>query len=159
VLLSDGAGIVIDTGEAVTRVKRGDRVTPCFFQSWLSGHPDAQSFASALGGAIDGVLSNEAVFDEQGLVKIPDHLSFEEAATLPCAALTAWSAMFEHGNVRPGDTVLTLGTGGVSIFALQFARAVGATVAITSSSDEKLDHARKLGAQVAINYKAVPEWD
>jgi NADPH:quinone reductase-like Zn-dependent oxidoreductase len=157
--LSDGAGEVIAVGADVTRVRKGDRVTPAFFQTWISGCANAAVFQSALGGAIDGVLQSEAVFNEEGLVKIPDHLSFEEAATLPCAAVTAWNAMFEQGNVRPGSTVLTLGTGGVSIFALQFAKAAGATVVITSGSDEKLQKAKKLGGDHIINYKKAADWD
>jgi NADPH:quinone reductase-like Zn-dependent oxidoreductase len=159
VLCSDGAGDVIECGKAVTRVKKGDRVTPAFFQTWLAGAPNAEAFKSALGGAIDGVLSNEAVFNEEGLVKIPEHLSYEEAATLPCAALTAWNALFESGNVQSGQTVLTLGTGGVSIFALQFAKMVGARAIISSSSDDKLAKAKKMGADVLINYKKNPDWD
>lgn len=157
--LSDGAGEVIDVGPEVTRVGKGDRVTPAFFQKWLSGAPNAQAFQSALGGAIDGVLQSEAVFDEEGLVKIPSHLSFEEAATLPCAALTAWNALFEQDQLVPGMSVLTLGTGGVSIFALQFAKAAGAVVTITSSSDEKLKRAKQLGAHHTVNYKTNPDWD
>jgi NADPH:quinone reductase-like Zn-dependent oxidoreductase len=157
--LSDGAGEVVEVGSAVTRVKRGDRVTPIFMQKWLGGQVTAEASASALGGAIDGVLRNEGVFDENGLVKIPSHLSFEEAATLPCAALTAWHAMYEAGHVVAGSSLLTLGTGGVSIFALQFAKASGAQVVITSSSDEKLEHAKKLGADVLINYRKNADWD
>jgi NADPH:quinone reductase-like Zn-dependent oxidoreductase len=159
VMLSDGAGEVIQVGTAVTRVKKGDRVMPAFFQTWLSGEGNAEVFKSSLGGGIDGVLSNEAVFHEDGLVHIPSHLSYEEASTLPCAGVTAWNAMFESGNLLPGQTVLTLGTGGVSIFALQFAKAAGATVIITSSHDEKLQRAKKLGADVLINYKQTPDWD
>lgn len=157
--ISDGAGEVIEVGERVTRVKRGDRVTPIFMQRWIGGRLTNDSAQSALGGAIDGVAQNEAVFHQDGLVKIPEHLSFEEAATLPCAALTAWNALFEAGDVSPGDTVLTLGTGGVSIFALQFAKAAGATVVITSSSDDKLTRAKKLGADVGINYRTSVDWE
>lgn len=157
--LSDGAGEVMEVGSAVTRFKRGDRVTPIFMQKWIAGQLDAHAGKSALGGAIDGVLQNEAIFDESGLVRIPDHLTYEEAATLPCAAVTAWNAMFEAGDIRPGSRVLALGTGGVSIFAMQFAKAAGALVAITSSSDEKLERAKQLGADVCINYKTHPDWD
>ncbi|HEY9791612.1 MAG TPA: NAD(P)-dependent alcohol dehydrogenase [Candidatus Obscuribacterales bacterium] len=159
VVLSDGAGSVVETGAAVTRVKKGDRVMPAFFQTWISGEPHADKFKGALGAGIDGVLRNEAVFNEDGLLLVPDHLSFEEAATLPCAALTAWNALFEYGDVQPGTSVLTLGTGGVSIFALQLAKAAGARVVISSSSDEKLKRAKELGADVTINYKQTPEWD
>lgn len=157
--LSDGAGEVIEVGSSVTRFKRGDRVTPIFMQKWIAGQLDANAGKSALGGAIDGVLQNEAIFDESGLVKIPAHLTYEEAATLPCAAVTAWNAMFEAGDIKPGSRVLALGTGGVSIFAMQFAKATGALVAITSSSDEKLERAKQLGADVCINYKTHADWD
>lgn len=157
--LSDGAGVVVEVGHAVTRVKKGDRVMPAFCQAWLGGEASAEAFKSALGGGIDGVLRNEAVFNENGLVPVPEHLSFEEAATLPCAALTAWNSLFEHGSVKPGTSVLTLGTGGVSIFALQLAKAAGATVVITSSSDQKLKRAKELGADITINYKNEPDWD
>ncbi|MBY0548651.1 MAG: NAD(P)-dependent alcohol dehydrogenase [Candidatus Obscuribacterales bacterium] len=157
--LSDGAGEVIEVGSSVSRVKRGDRVTPIFMQRWLSGMLDKDAAKSALGAAIDGVLQNEAVFHEDGLVKIPEHLSFEEAATLPCAAVTAWNALMESGKILPGARVLTLGTGGVSIFALQFAKAAGAEVIITSSSDAKLERAKKLGAVMGINYGQTPDWE
>lgn len=157
--LSDGAGEVVATGSSVTRVKRGDRVTPIFMQSWIAGECNKRAANTALGGAIDGVLTSEGVFNEEGLVHVPSHLSFEEAATLPCAALTAWHSLFEKRPIVPGDVVLTLGTGGVSIFALQLAKAAGATVAITSGSDEKLDRAKKLGADLLINYKKEVDWD
>ncbi len=157
--LSDGAGEVVEVGSNVTRFKKGDRVTPIFMQKWIGGQLHKEAGRSALGGAIDGVLQNEALFHEEGLVRIPEHLSYEEAATLPCAALTAWNALFESGLVKPGNTVLTLGTGGVSIFALQFAKAAGARVIITSSSDEKLQRARELGAHIGINYRTTPDWE
>lgn len=157
--LSDGAGEVIDVGSAVTRFKRGDRVTPIFMQGWLSGELEKQAAGTALGGAIDGVLRNEGIFNENGLVLIPEHLSYEEAATLPCAAVTAWHALFEERPIKPGASVLALGTGGVSIFALQLAKAAGARVAITSSSDDKLERAKKLGADVLVNYSKHPDWD
>lgn len=157
--LSDGSGEVMEVGSAVTRVKRGDRVTPIFMQKWIAGQLNTDCAKSALGGAIDGVLQDEAIFHEDGLVHIPSHLSFEEAAALPCAAVTAWNSLFEHGDLHPGETVLLLGTGGVSIFALQFAKAAGAKVVITSSSDEKLERAKKLGADVLVNYKNHPDWD
>lgn len=157
--LSDGAGEVLEVGSDVKRFKRGDRVTPIFMQSWIAGQIGANDGKSALGGAIDGVLQNEAIFNESGLVRFPDHLTYEEAATLPCAAVTAWNALFETGDIKPGSKVLTLGTGGVSIFAMQFAKAAGALVAITSSSQEKLERAKQLGADVCINYKTNPDWD
>lgn len=157
--LSDGAGEVIEIGKAVTRFKRGDRVMPIFMQKWIGGQISKEASSSSLGGSIDGVLQNEAVFDEEGLVTIPAHLSYEEGATLPCAAVTAWNAMFENGDVKPGSSLLTLGTGGVSIFALQFAKAAGARVVITSSSDDKLERAKKLGADITVNYRKNPDWE
>lgn len=157
--LSDGAGEVIEVGSAVRKFKRGDRVTPIFMQKWIAGQLSSEGGKSALGGAIDGVLQNEIVLNEEGLVRIPQHLSFEEAATLPCAAVTAWNALFEQGNLQAGNSLLTLGTGGVSIFALQLAHASGAQVVITSSSEEKLERAKKLGADVCVNYKTNPNWD
>jgi NADPH:quinone reductase-like Zn-dependent oxidoreductase len=155
---SDGAGVVSAVGSGVTRVKVGDRVCPLFFQSWLSGPVTAESRMKALGGALDGVLQQHMLLIEDGVSKIPDYLSFEEAATLPCAGLTAWRAITVEAPVGPGDTILVQGTGGVSIFALQFAKARGAKVIVTSSSDEKLERAKKLGADFTINYKTNPEW-
>jgi NADPH:quinone reductase-like Zn-dependent oxidoreductase len=157
---SDGAGEVITVGEGVTRWKVGDRVCPIFIQAWLEGKPSAEKHRTSLGGGdLDGVLRECGTFEESGLVRIPDHLSFEEGATLPCAAVTAWNALVESGNLKAGETVLTLGTGGVSIFALQFAKIHGARVIVTSSSDEKLKHARMLGADETVNYKKTPDWD
>lgn len=156
--LSDGAGEVVELGEDVSRVKVGDRVAGIFMQSWMGGEMEPEDRSSALGGAIDGVLAEYVVFDERGLVHVPAHLSFEQAATLPCAAVTAWNALFGHNSLVPGQTVLVLGTGGVSIFALQFAHAAGARVIATSSSDEKLARALALGASDGVNYKAEPEW-
>jgi NADPH:quinone reductase-like Zn-dependent oxidoreductase len=158
--LSDGAGEVIETGEGVTRWKVGDRVCPIFTQGWLEGRYTADKARTTLGGGdLDGALREQGVFNEQGLVGIPDHLSYEEAATLPCAAVTAWHALVDVANVKAGDTVLTLGTGGVSIFALQFAKLHGARVIATSSSDEKLARVKELGADDTINYKSHPDWD
>ena len=157
--LSDGAGVVEEVGESVTRFKKGDRVAACFMQKWIDGPPTPEKGASALGGAIDGVLRESAVFSEAGLVSIPDQLSFEEAAALPCAAVTAWHALFEHSPMAPGETVLLQGTGGVSIFALQFANAAGLRTIVTSSSDGKLARARELGANETVNYKKTPNWD
>lgn len=156
--LSDGAGVVEETGPGVSRFAKGDRVAACFMQSWIEGPPTKQKGVSALGGAIDGVLREFAVFSEEGLVPAPAGLSDEELAALPCAAVTAWHALFEHSPGAPGDTVLLLGTGGVSIFALQFAKAAGLRTIITSSSDEKLARAKQLGASELINYKQNPEW-
>ncbi len=157
--LSDGAGEVAALGPDVSRVAVGDRVAACFMQSWLGGEIAPDDAASSLGGAIHGVLGEYRLFDQQGLVKLPAHLSYEEGATLPCAALTAWNALF-HGP-RPltvGQSVLLLGTGGVSVFALQFAHAAGARVIATSSADGKLAQAKALGADAGVNYRAQPEW-
>jgi NADPH:quinone reductase-like Zn-dependent oxidoreductase len=156
--LSDGVGTVEKTGTGVTRFRPGDRVAGCFFQQWIDGPNTKEKGRSALGGAIDGVAREYAIFSEDGLVAVPAFLSDEEAATLPCAAVTAWHALFEERPSIPGDTVLLLGTGGVSIFALQLAILAGLRVMITSSSDEKLARARNLGAHITINYKATPEW-
>jgi NADPH:quinone reductase-like Zn-dependent oxidoreductase len=156
---SDGAGEVEALGPGVDAFAPGDRVAGCFFQRWTDGPITPEAMASALGGALDGVLADYAVFDQAGLVPVPAHLSFEEAATLPCAALTAWNALVVQGRVKAGDTVLLLGTGGVSIFALQFAALHGARVIVTSSNDDKLARARDLGAWQTINYRATPDWD
>lgn len=155
---SDGAGEVAAVGPGVTRVAVGNRVCPMFFQSWFDGGPSASGRRLALGGTRPGVLQELMVLDAEGVARIPDHLTFAEAATLPCAALTAWRALFDEAHLRPGQTVLVQGTGGVSIFALQFAKMAGATVIVTSSSDEKLERARALGADHTINYRAVTEW-
>lgn len=157
--LSDGAGVVEEIGAGVTRFKTGDHVAACFMQKWIEGPPTREKGASALGGAIDGVLREFAVFSEEGLVRLPAGLSDEEAAALPCAAVTAWHALFEHAPMAPGDTVLIQGTGGVSVFALQFAVAAGLRTIVTSSSDQKLERARKLGASETINYKSTPNWE
>ncbi len=158
--LSDGAGEVIEIGENVTRWKVGDRVCPIFMQGWLGGAPTREKARTALGGGdLDGVLREYGAFDENGLVRSPEHLSYEEAATLPCAAVTAWHALVEFGNLKAGEAVLTLGTGGVSTFALQLAKLHGARVIATSSSDEKIARVRKLGADDTINYKSTPDWD
>jgi NADPH:quinone reductase-like Zn-dependent oxidoreductase len=154
---SDGVGEVVEIGDKVTNWQKGDRVAGIFFQNWTSGKATETQMNTALGGGIDGTLAEYAIFPEHGLVKIPEHLSYEEAATLPCAALTAWNAL-STGRLIPGQTVLTLGTGGVSIFALQFAKLFGAKVIITSSSDKKLDRAIALGADATINYRTHPEW-
>jgi NADPH:quinone reductase-like Zn-dependent oxidoreductase len=158
--LSDGAGEVIEIGENATRWKVGDRVCPIFMQGWLGGALTREKARTALGGGdLDGVLREYGAFDENGLVRIPEHLSYEEAATLPCAAVTAWHALVEFGNLKAGEAVLTLGTGGVSTFAVQLAKLQGARVIATSSSDEKIARVRELGADDTINYKKTPDWD
>lgn len=156
--VSDGVGTVIAVGPAVSRVKVGDRVCPTYFQGWISGEPTADRFATALGGPLDGVMAELVCLSEQGVVHVPDYLTDEEAATLPCAALTAWSAISIHAATRPGDHVLIQGTGGVALFALAFAKFHGAHATVISSSDAKLERARALGADATINYQAVPEW-
>jgi NADPH:quinone reductase-like Zn-dependent oxidoreductase len=155
---SDGAGEVVATGENVTHIKTGDRVASIFMQNWLDGPPTPARHRGALGGDLDGMLAEYVVLPENGIVPIPEHLSWEEAATLPCAGVTAWNAIVHAGNVKAGDTVVIQGTGGVSIFALQFAKLLGARVLGTSSSDEKLIRAKKLGLDAGVNYKQNPEW-
>jgi NADPH:quinone reductase-like Zn-dependent oxidoreductase len=155
---SDAAGEVVAVGEGVTRVKPGERVCGIFMQGWLGGEISEAAARTALGGAIDGVLAESVVLNQEGVVPIPGDLSFEEAATLPCAGVTAWHALVTRGQIKAGDTVLTLGTGGVSTFALQFGVASGARVIVTSSSDEKLARAKSLGAWETINYKTTPDW-
>lgn len=156
--LSDGAGTVEAVGPGVTRFGAGDRVTANFFQSWIGGAPSEERLAGNLGGMLEGTLAEYRVFHEDGLVATPPHLSDEEAASLTCAGLTAWSGVITQGRVQPGETVLVQGTGGVSLFALQFAKLAGARVIATSSSDEKLARVRKLGADETINYRTTPDW-
>lgn len=156
--LSDGAGEVLQVGPGVTRFKVGDRVAATFFARWNEGRRTADVAASARGGGVDGMLSEVVVSHEDGLVKIPDHLTFEEAATLPCAGVTAYRALFTDGRLQRGQFVLLEGTGGVSLFGLQFAAAAGARPIITSSSDEKLQRARTLGAFGTVNYRTHAEW-
>lgn len=156
---SDGAGIVEEIGDGVTAFQKGDRVVGCFFQNWLSGGIHDGVMGSALGGPIDGLLCEYAVLKESGALPVPDHLSFEEAACLPCAGLTAWNCLIEAGAARPGQTVLLLGTGGVSIFAQQMAAASGIRTILTSSSDDKLDRAAALGTNERINYRNKPDWE
>ena len=156
--LSDGAGEVVELGPDVSRVKVGDRVAGLFMQTWLGGDMEPAHVESSRGGAIDGVLAEYVVFDQDGVVHVPAHLSFEEGATLPCAGVTAWNALYAMKPLKVGETVLILGTGGVSIFALQFAHAAGARVIATSSSDDKLVKAKALGASDGINYRQHPEW-
>jgi NADPH:quinone reductase-like Zn-dependent oxidoreductase len=157
--LSDGAGVVTAIGHGVTRVKPGDRVAAIFMQDWIEGPADDLKANSALGGSVDGMMASQVCLNAEGLVHFPEHLSFEDAATLPCAAVTAWHALFHSGRLRPGESVLVLGTGGVSLFALQFAKMAGARVIATSSSDAKLERLRPMGADAVVNYKTTPEWD
>jgi NADPH:quinone reductase-like Zn-dependent oxidoreductase len=159
--LSDGVGEVVATGEGVQRFKTGDRVAGTFLPGWIDGELTPEKLRSpSLGGVgADGVLAELVAFDEETVVKVPEHLSDEEAATLPLAGVTAWNAVLRRGGVKPGDSVLVQGTGGVSLFALQFARMAGAQVIATSSSDEKLRRARQLGAVHGINYRETPDWD
>ncbi len=157
--LSDGVGEVLAVGDGVTRVKTGDRVAGIFMQSWIVG-PFQDSFAkSAMGGAIDGVLAEKVVLPAEGVTPIPQHLSYEEAATLPCAGVTAWNSVVETGEVKSSDTILVLGSGGVSVFALQFARLNGARVIATSGSDQKAERLKELGASDVVNYRTVADWD
>jgi NADPH:quinone reductase-like Zn-dependent oxidoreductase len=157
--MSDGAGEVVAVGDGATRVKIGDRVAGIFFQDWISGRLTKQKMKSDLGGGIDGMLAEYVLLHQDGLVILPDHLSYEEGATLPCAAVTGWHALVTKGNISEDETVLLLGTGGVSIFALQFAKMHGARVIVTSSSDEKLARVKEFGADEIINYQKIPEWE
>jgi NADPH:quinone reductase-like Zn-dependent oxidoreductase len=156
--ISDGAGEVAEVGEGVTRVKIGDRIAGIFIQSWLAGEATPTTPQTVLGGSVDGMLAEYVVLPQEGLVHIPRHLSYEEASALPCAAVTAWHALTTW-TLKPGITVLVQGTGGVSIFALQFAKLAGARVLVTSSSDEKLQKAASMGASDLINYQTTPDWD
>lgn len=158
--LSDAAGEVVEVGTGVTKWKPGDRVCSTVIPAWIDGGPTAATARSAIGaGNAPGVLREYAAFDEQAIVCAPPNLSFAEASTLPCAALTAWNALAVSGKVTAGETVLTLGSGGVSVFAVQFAKLIGARVIATSSSDEKLEHARRVGADETINYRRHEDWD
>jgi NADPH:quinone reductase-like Zn-dependent oxidoreductase len=157
--LSDGAGEVVSTGARATRFSKGARVAASFFPRWIDGRPKAEYFAAALGGGVDGMLSQYVTLDQDSLVAIPAHLTYEQAATLPCAGVTAWNGLVTRGHTQPGDFVLLQGTGGVSIFGLQLALALGARPMITSSSDDKLARAKKLGAVATINYRTTPDWD
>lgn len=158
---SDGAGEVVGVGEGVTRWQVGDRVMPIFAQRWFDGDPSDEKRKTSLGAGAqwDGVLREFGAFSEESVVRIPEHLSYEEAATLPCSALTAWNALFESGRLRPGETVLTLGTGGVSIFAVQFAKMAGARVFATSGNSEKIERLSELGVDGAVNYREAEDWD
>jgi NADPH:quinone reductase-like Zn-dependent oxidoreductase len=156
--VSDGVGTVAEVGPGVTAVKVGQRVAGLFMPAWREGELNDARARSALGGSVDGLLAECAVLPETGVIAVPEHLSDEEAATLPCAALTAWNALFVAGTVQPGESVLVQGTGGVSLFALQLARLAGARVILTSSSADKIQKAHALGAHETINYKSTPEW-
>ncbi|HEY3308766.1 MAG TPA: NAD(P)-dependent alcohol dehydrogenase [Desulfuromonadaceae bacterium] len=156
--LSDGAGEVVEVGEGVTRWKSGDRVIPTFFQRWSAGGITKDVPASALGGALNGVLQEYAVFDQEGLVALPSHLSFEEGATLPCAGVTAWNCLYS-GHLICGNSVLVMGSGGVSMFALQLALAAGARVIATTSSDDKAARLKEYGVSDVINYRKEPAWE
>jgi len=155
---SDGVGEVVEVGDGVTRVAPGDRVATLFSQGWLKGEPTAEELRATLGGPIDGALTERMVLPAAGVIPVPEHLTDAEAACLPCAGLTAWSALVELGRVTAGDVVLVQGTGGVSLFALQFATILGARAIVTSSSDAKLERARELGAWKTINYREDPDW-
>lgn len=156
--LSDGAGEVVGLGPDVTRFSAGDRVAATYFPRWLSGPGTPEVTADDLGGTLDGVLAEYLIFPEDALVAVPAHLDYAEAATLPSAGITAWRAVVSDGGLVPGQSVLTMGSGGVSTFALQFAALGGARVIATSSSDEKLDRLTALGAAETINYRTTPEW-
>lgn len=156
--VSDGAGEVIAVGDGVTGFKPGDRVLGHFFPNWLAGEPSVEKFSISMGGPLDGWLCEQRTFPANALAHIPEHLSYEEAAALPCAALTAWSAIVTLGCVQPGERVLIQGTGGVALFALQFAKLAGAEVIMTSSSDEKLARVKAMGADHLINYRTDANW-
>ena len=156
--ISDGVGEVVEIGEGVTRVALGDRVCPTFFQNWIAGAPSPARFASALGGPLDGVMSDLVCLSEDGVVRVPSYMSDAAAATLPCAALTAWSAIATHGQTRAGDKLLIQGTGGVALFALAFAKLHGAHVTMISSSDDKLARVSEMGADATINYRETKDW-
>lgn len=158
VLLGDGVGIVDMVGDGVTRFSEGDRVCPIAYPTWVGGDPNAERLGASLGCEVDGTMADYMVVSEACAARVPDHLSDIEAATLPCAAVTAWRALVTEGRVSAGDKVLVQGTGGVSLFALQFAKALGAYVIVTSSSDEKLERAKAMGADAGINYRTVTEW-
>lgn len=158
VVASDAAGEILAVGSQVKGFKLGMRVTSLYFNNWTDGLPNDETMSAAHGASVDGVLAEYLVIDDTGVVPAPHGLSFEEAATLPTAGLTAWRALMAHGALGPGDVVLVQGTGGVSTFALQFAAKAGARVIVTSSSDDKLERVRSLGASAGINYRTTPDW-
>lgn len=157
--VSDGVGEIVSLGEQAGKFRVGERVSAIFTQSWKSGEATPENWISSLGSPLEGLLAEYVVLPEEGLVRVPQHLTDIEAATLPCAGVTAWHAIVEEGKVKAGDTVVVQGTGGVSLFALQFAKLQGAQVIVTSSSDDKLVRAKALGADHGINYKRTLEWD
>ena len=156
--VSDGVGEVTAVGPGVRRVAVGDRVCPTFFQGWTAGDPDLERLTRSLGGPIDGTMAESMCLSEEGVVKVPPHLTDIEAATLPCAALTAWSALTTCSTIRPGDRVLVQGCGGVALFAVTLAKLQGAHVTVITSSDERIARVKALGADATVNYRAVPEW-
>lgn len=156
--VSDGVGVVVAIGEDVSRVTVGDRVCPTYFQNWTGGEPSPERFASSLGGPRDGVMAERMCLSQEGVVRVPDYLTDAEAATLPCAALTAWSAVATHARTKPGDRLLIQGTGGVALFALAFAKLHGAHVTMISSSDDRLARVREMGADETINYAQTEDW-
>lgn len=158
IAIADGAGEVVAVGPGVTRFRSGDRVARIYFSDWIDGPPTHRNTEAVPGASVDGMLTEEAVVHEDHLVAVPAHLDYNEAAALSCAGVTAWNALFVEGRVQPGDTVLLLGTGGVSIWALQLAKAAGLRTILTSSSDAKLARARELGADETINYRTTAEW-
>ncbi len=158
-ICSDGVGEVVETGPGVTRVKKGDRVAALFMPGWISGEPDEAKARTAMGAAMPGMLTERKVLHEDGVSPIPEHLSWEEAATLPCTGVTAWNALVDKGRIKSGDSVLIMGTGGVALFALQFAQMAGARIIAISSSNEKLERLRAMGAGDAINYLQNPDWE
>jgi NADPH:quinone reductase-like Zn-dependent oxidoreductase len=157
--LSDGAGDVAGIGEGVTRVKVGDRVTATTLTNWIDGRFDRSMAAGSIGFTVDGWLAEEVVLPETALVVLPDAMSYRAAATLPCAGVTAWNAVVETARIGPGDSVLALGTGGVSMFAVQIAKLVSAQAIVTSSRDDKIERARALGADLGVNYRTYPNWE
>ncbi|WP_324676933.1 NAD(P)-dependent alcohol dehydrogenase [Hymenobacter sp. GOD-10R] len=156
---SDAAGLVTEVGAAVTKIKVGDRVAVNFFPEWHAGPFSLAKTHASLGGSTDGVLAEYVAFDEEAVVKVPDSFSYEEAACFPCAGVTAWHALALQAQLKPGDTVLLQGTGGVSIFGLQIVKLFGAQAIITSSSNEKLGRAKSLGANLTVNYQETPDWE
>ena len=156
--VSDGVGIVRELGDGVSRVAIGDRICPLFMQGWISGPPNRERLSATLGGPIDGVMAEFRCFPQDSVSKVPEELTDLEASTLPCAALTAWSALIEEGKLQPGESVLIQGTGGVSLFALQFAKICGARCILISGSNEKMKRAQELGADEVLNYQDLPEW-
>jgi NADPH:quinone reductase-like Zn-dependent oxidoreductase len=156
--VSDGVGDVIEVGSGVTRVKVGDRACPAYFQTWISGEPNANRLTQSLGGPLDGTMAELMCLSQEAVVKVPEYLSNLEASTLPCAALTAWSALVECGRIKPGEQLLIQGSGGVALFALQFAKMLGAHVTVISSSDTKIERLKSMGADATINYSETPEW-